>query len=95
MQKNIIGPDFDTMINTTIRLLDEYGIKFDNRCRIFVDGANLSFISALKNRVDEDTDYEQQISFYRKTYPSVCDLVFLQQNMFVIPVTFSKKNSTM
>ncbi len=49
MQKNTIGPDFNEMINT--RLLDEYGIKFNNRCRIFVDGANPSFISALKNRV--------------------------------------------
>jgi hypothetical protein len=41
-------PDFNKMINTTVRLRDEYGIKFDNRCRIFVDGANPSFIRALR-----------------------------------------------
>jgi hypothetical protein len=62
------------MINTTVRLLDEYDIRFDNRCRIFVDGANPSFIRALKDRVDEDTNYEQQTLFYKKAYPSVYDL---------------------
>jgi hypothetical protein len=51
-------PDFNQMINTTVRLLDEYDIRFDNRCRIFVDGANPSFIRALKDRVNEDTNYE-------------------------------------
>jgi hypothetical protein len=59
-------PDFNAMIATTIKLLDEYDIRFDNRCRIFVDGANPSFIRALKDRVDEDTNYEQQIAFYKK-----------------------------
>ena len=27
-------PDFNAMIGTTVRLLDEYDIKFDNRCHI-------------------------------------------------------------
>jgi hypothetical protein len=46
-----------------------------------------SFFRALKDRVDdEDTNYEQQISLYKKNYPSVYDLQFLQQNMFVIPL---------
>jgi hypothetical protein len=30
------------MINITVRLLDEYDIRFDNRCRILVDGTDLS-----------------------------------------------------
>jgi hypothetical protein len=46
------GPDFNEMIKTTVKLLDEYDIRFDNRCRIFVDGANPSFIRTLKDRVD-------------------------------------------
>ncbi|MGA7368142.1 MAG: hypothetical protein WBX01_03365 [Nitrososphaeraceae archaeon] len=54
-------PDFNEMINTTVRLLDQYDIRFDNRCRIFVDGANPSFIRALKDRVDEDPEYDKQI----------------------------------
>ena len=83
------------MINTTVRLLYEYDIGFDNRYRIFVDGADPSFIWALKDRVDEDTNYEQQFSFFKKSYPSVYDLQFLQQNMFVIPVPFSKEHKNM
>ncbi len=46
-----------------------------------------SFIRALKDRVDEDTDYEQQMDYYKQNYPSVYDLEFLQQNMFVIPLS--------
>ena len=54
-----------------------------------------SFISALKDRVDEDTDYEQQIAYYKKSYASIYDLEFLQQNMLVIPVPFSKYHKDM
>jgi hypothetical protein len=43
-------PDFKQMINTTVRLLDEYNIRFDSCSRKFVDGANPSFIRALKDR---------------------------------------------
>jgi len=50
-------PDFNEMIETTLRLLDEYEITFENRCRVFVDGANPSFIRVLKDRIDgEDAD---------------------------------------
>ena len=47
-----------------------------------MDGANHSFIRELKDRVDEDTNYEQQTLFYKKNYPSLYDLQFLQQTMF-------------
>jgi hypothetical protein len=88
-------PDFYQMIETTVRLLEEYVITFEGRSRIFVDGANPSFIRALKERLDEDTNYEQQISFYKHNYPSVYELQFLQQNMFVIPVPFGKYHKEM
>lgn len=39
----------------------------------------------------EDSDYVKQIAYYEKNYSSVYDLQFLQQNMFVIPVAFSKE----
>ena len=83
------------MINTTVRLLDKYDIKFDNRCRIFIDAANLSFISTFKQAVNEDPDYMKQISFYKHNYPSMYDLQFLQQNMFVIPGPCSKEHKNM
>jgi hypothetical protein len=49
----------------------------------------------LKDRVDEDTNYEQQVSYYKKVYPSVYDLEFLQHNMFIIPVPFTKYHKQM
>jgi hypothetical protein len=83
------------MITTTINLLNEYDITFEGRCRIFVDGANPSFISALKDRVNEDSEYDKQIAFYKHNYPSVYDLEFLEQNMFVIPVAINKEHKHM
>lgn len=88
-------PDFNFMIEKTVELLEEYNITFDSRCRIFMDGANPSFIRALKEAVDEDINYEQQVAYYKKTYPTVYDLEFLQQNTFVIPVPFAKYHREM
>jgi|SoiMethySBSTD1v2_1073268.scaffolds.fasta_scaffold416460_2 hypothetical protein len=45
--------------------------------------------------VDEDENYEHQIAYYKKAYPSVYDLEFLQQNMFIIPVSFGKEHMRM
>jgi hypothetical protein len=55
-----------------------------------VDGANPSFIRALKDGLEEDMAYEQLISYLKKQSPSVYDLESLQQNMFVIPVPFAR-----
>jgi hypothetical protein len=88
-------PDFNKMIDTTIELLDKYNITFESRCRIFVDGANPSFIRALKERLEEDPEYDKVIAYYKHTYPSVYDLQFLQQSMFVIPVAFNKEHKHM
>ena len=80
------------MIKTTVHLLEEYNIRFDNSCRIFVDGANPSFISTLKQAVNEDSDYTKQVQYYKHNFASIYDLQFLQYNMFVIPVPFSKEH---
>jgi hypothetical protein len=45
--------------------------------------------------VNEDSDYTKQIAYYKHNYPSIYDLTFLQQNMFVIPVAFSKEHKPM
>jgi hypothetical protein len=87
-------PDFNQMININVELLEQYNITFEGSSRVFVDGANPSFIRALKDRVDEDPDYEKQIERYKHNYSSY-DLQFLQQNMFVIPVAFSKEHKHM
>ena len=89
-------PDFNKMINTTVRLRDEYGIKFGNRCTNFVDGANPSFIRALKARVSEDTEYEDRINRWKsENGANIVDLHWLTDNMFVLPVAFSKYHKDM
>ena len=88
-------PDFNRMIDITVNLLDKYSITFEGRSRTFVDGANPSFIRALKERLDEDTNYEHITSYLKKQYSSVYDLQFLEENMFVIPVPFNKEHKHM
>ena len=59
--EEIERPDFNQMIDRVIEVVLKYNIRFDNNCRIFVDGANPGFIRELKRRLREDTDYEEQI----------------------------------
>jgi hypothetical protein len=83
-------PDFNQMIELTIDLLVKYDISFDNRCRIFVDGANPSFIRALKSRVSEDDNYENFIAHLKTSYGSNFGLHSLIYNMFVVPIAFNR-----
>jgi hypothetical protein len=87
-------PDFNAMIDTTARLLDEYNIS-NGSSSIHVDGANPSFIRALKAKIGEDPDYPRIIDYYKRNYPSIYDLQFLSQHIFVVPVPFSKEHKYM
>jgi len=89
-------PDFNEMIKTTVRLLDEYDIRFDNSCRIFVDGANPSFIRALKAKVGENTEYEGQIARWKSEKgAALIDLDWISNNMFVLPFAFARYHKEM
>jgi hypothetical protein len=74
----------------------KYDISFQNSCRIFVDGANPSFIRALKARVYEDTEYEEQITRW-KSYngANTFTLKCLTDNWYILPVAFSKYHREM
>jgi hypothetical protein len=65
------------MMNITLSLVIRYGIALDNNCRIFVDGANPSFIRSLKYQLGENADYEQEIDYYKKIFHDVYNLDFL------------------
>ncbi len=71
-------------------------VRFDNSCRIFVDGANPSFIRALKARVKENTEYEEQIQRW-KSYngANIVTLKWLSDNMFVVPIDLIKEHRNM
>lgn len=53
------------MIDKTIEVVLKYDARFDNNCRIFVDGSNPSFIRTLKQRIREDSEYDQRILIWK------------------------------
>jgi hypothetical protein len=87
--------DFNEMIERTIDLLDKYGTSFEGRSRIFVDGANPSFIRALKDRIGEDSDYERQTSHLKTNYGHNFSLQSLIYNMFIVPIAFNREHKSM
>jgi hypothetical protein len=88
-------PDFNQMIKITLSLVTKYSIIFANDCRIFVDGANPSFIRSLKYQLGENEDYEHEIDHYKKTFHDIYSLEFLMRNMLVVPVHFAKEHKRM
>jgi hypothetical protein len=89
-------PDYDTMLETTINLLHKYQMTFELGSRIFVDGANPEVIRSLKSRLYEDTDYQEQIDRWKSANgANVITLKWLSNNMYVLPVHFSKCHKEM
>jgi hypothetical protein len=89
-------PDFNEMIEITVKLIEQYGLTFWGNDRIFVDGANPSFIRSLKSRMGDDPDYEEQIARWKSNNgANVVTLDWLTNNMFILPVAFSKEHKHM
>jgi hypothetical protein len=60
-------PDFNKMLNHIWRLTRKYDLTFDNS-RIFVDGANPSFIRSLNTHFGENPEYEEMIARYKRIF---------------------------
>ena len=88
-------PDFSEMLRITISLMHKYGINFENRCHVFVDGANPEFIRALKDRIDEEINYDRLIEHLKSSYGKNFGLTSLIENMCVIPINFRNEHKTM
>jgi hypothetical protein len=88
-------PDFNEMLRITVSLMYKYGINFENRCHVFVDGANPEFIRALKDRLGEDTNYDRLITHLKSSYDKNFGLTALIENMCVIPINFRNEHKTM
>jgi hypothetical protein len=74
-------PDFNQMINTVANLARKVNIEFENNSRIFVDGSNPSFIRALKDRLDEDPEYENYIDNLKRNLKRSYNLELLEINV--------------
>jgi hypothetical protein len=88
-------PDFNEMLRITVNLMYKYGINFENRCHVFIDGANPSFIRALKDRIGEEVDYPRLIEHLKTSYGKNFGLPSLIENMCVIPVNFRNEHKQM
>ena len=76
--------DFNEVLKEISTIITRY-----NPTKIYIDGANPSFIRSLKLELNEDPEYEKAIEFYNHTK---CDWTL---NMRVLPVSFAKENKAM
>jgi hypothetical protein len=85
-------PDFNEMIQKVWELYMKF--QFDGSVdRIYVDGANPSFISSLKLMLGEREDYEKVIEHRRSKSSKLWS--DLQKYMTVVPVNFAKEHKDM
>jgi len=79
-------PDFNQMLGIVWQLLRKYGRTIN---KIYVDGANPSFIRALKLQMGEDEEYEEIIKDCKAKKRDY------EYEMNVIPVNFSMEHKNM
>jgi hypothetical protein len=77
-------PDYNEMLNVVSKLIKKYNIN-----KIFIDGANPSFIRSLKIQMNERPDYEWLIERAKKMKRGVWEY------MDIIPVHFSTEHKDM
>jgi hypothetical protein len=79
-------PDYNEMLSTVYGLMTKYNVD-----KVYVDGANPSFIKSLKLQIGEDADYDKVIARHRAD--GLGDS--WSKDMKIIPVNFNKEHKTM
>jgi terminase large subunit-like protein len=79
-------PDYNEMLSTTYSLMSKYHID-----KVYIDGANPSFIRSLKLQIGEDADYDKVIARYKSE--GLGDN--WSSNMRIVPVNFNKEHKAM
>jgi hypothetical protein len=80
-------PDYAEMLSTVYSLMSKYDVN-----KVYIDGANPSFIRSLKLQIGENPDYLEQLARYKT------DGLTEEQalnNMKIIPVNFNKESKPM
>jgi hypothetical protein len=77
-------PDYNEMLQRCIELIENYNIA-----KVYIDGANPSFIRSLKQMLGERSDYEKVIDYYKKIK------WHWKEHMQVIPINFSTEHREM
>jgi len=80
-------PDYNEMLHTVFGLIRKYHIE-----KIYIDGANPSFIRSLKIQLDEDPDYEKAIARYKSQgFRNWEDSAWMK----VVPISFHSRHKEM
>jgi hypothetical protein len=74
------------MLSTVYSLMSKYSVD-----KVYIDGANPSFIRSLKMQIGEDPDYDKVIARYRSE--KLGDN--WSQNMRIVPVNFNSEHKGM
>ena len=80
-------PDYNEMLSTVYGLISKYQVD-----KVYIDGANSSFIKSLKIQIGEEADYDKVIARYRSE--GWGDDAALK-DMKVVPVNFYKEHKAM
>jgi hypothetical protein len=79
-------PDYNEMLSIVYGLLSKYDVD-----KVYIDGANPSFIKSLKLQIGEDADYDKVIARYKSE--GLGDS--WRQDMRIVPVNFNKEHKSM
>jgi hypothetical protein len=78
-------PDYNEMLSTAYSLMSKYDVD-----KVYIDGANPSFIRSLKLQIGEDADYDKVIARYRSE-----KLGDATKDMKIVPVNFNSEHKAM
>jgi hypothetical protein len=79
-------PDYNEMLSTVYSLMSKYDVD-----KVYIDGANPSFIKSLKLQIGEDTDYDKVIARYKSEKMSGN----WSQDIKIVPVNFNTEHKAM
>ena len=83
-------PDYNEMLSTVYSLMSKYNVD-----KVYIDGANPSFIKSLKIQIGEEAEYDKVIARYRSEGWGNNDKDGWTQNMKIVPVNFSSEHKAM
>jgi hypothetical protein len=78
-------PDYNEMLSLVYGLMSKYQID-----KVYIDGANPSFIKSLKLQIGEDADYDKVIARYRSE-----EWGDATKDMRIVPVNFKSEHKAM
>ena len=82
-------PDYNEMLSTVYSLMSKYQVD-----KVYIDGANPSFIKSLKIQIGEEADYDKVIARYRSEGLGDNNNNS-SQDMRIVSVNFNKEHKAM